>query len=279
MQIHPSAIISKNAKIGSGTIIGPNVIIEDQVEIGSDNHIMPGVFIGSGTTIGNRNQIHLNAVIGHIPQDLAYKNTPSFTKIGNENTIREFTTIHRGTKEGSATSIGDSNFFMAYSHIGHNCQVGNKNIFVNQASLAGYCVVEDQAFLSGMTAIHQFCRVGRLAMISGVSASNKDIPPFVICGGRPAIALGINVVGMRRAGFSAAVRQEIKKAFKLLYTSGLNTSQALQEIKSSLFSAEAQHLVNFVENSKRGIIDDKATETLSAKKLSDILDAGEISPV
>ncbi len=257
-KIHPTAILGKNVLLGSGNTVGPHVILEDDVKIGNSNTILQGATLCTGTEIGDNNQIHMHAVIGHSPQDLAYKNEPTFTRIGNGNTLREFITIHRGTKAGTATRIGDSNYLMAYCHIAHNCIIGNHVIMVNQASLTGYVEVEDRAFLSGMTGFHQFTRIGRLAMVSALSAANKDIPPYMIAGGRPATVLGINVVGLRRAGISAAVREEIKKAYKLLYRAGLNTSQALEIMKKDLVSSEVAHLIQFVENSKRGIIDNRS---------------------
>ena len=273
--IHSSAIIGKNVNIGSDNTIGPNVTIEDGVKLGSHNRILQGAFIARGTELGDHNEIHMNAVIGHAPQDIAYKNEATFTKIGSRNIIREFVTIHRGTKEGTATVIGDGNFIMAYCHIAHNCHLGNSIIMVNQASLTGHCVVEDRVFLSGMTGFHQFTRIGTLAMVSALTAINKDIPPYVVCGGRPGIAQGINVVGMRRAGIGPQVRAEIKEAYKLLYRSGLNVSQALDRIKSSLKSPEVAHMVAFIEASKRGILDGSAVETLSHRKNRNTTDAAE----
>lgn len=265
-EIHPSAIIGKQVEIGANNTIGPNVILEDGVKIGSHNKILSGAYLARGTQLGDHNMIHMNTVIGHQPQDLAYKGEPSFTKIGSKNVIREFVTIHRGTTEGTSTVIGDSNFLMAYCHIAHNCLLGNNIIMVNQASLTGHCVVEDKAFLSGMTGFHQFTRIGTLAMVSALTAINKDIPPYVICGGRPGVAQGINVVGMRRAGIGPAVRAEIKEAYKLLYRSGMNVSQALETIKQSLKSPEVAHMVSFIEASRRGILDGSAVETLSHRK-------------
>lgn len=253
--IHPTAIIGKDVRLGTGNAIGPNVMIEDGVRIGNENLIMAGAFIARGTELGNENEIHMNAVIGHTPQDLAYKGEETFTRIGSKNVIREFVTVHRGTKAGTATVIGDSNFIMAYCHIAHNCLLGNNIIMVNQASLTGHCTVEDRAFLSGMTGFHQFTRIGTLAMVSALSAFNKDIPPFVMCGGRPGVAQGLNVVGMRRAGIGPAARAEIKEAYRLLYRSGLNVTQALDAIKKSLHCPEVAHFVRFIEESKRGIID------------------------
>ena len=265
-QIHPTAIVGQNVVMGSGNTIGPHAILEDGVKLGSGNTLYQGVTLCAGTAIGDNNQIHMHAVIGHAPQDLAYKNEPTFTHIGDNNVIREFATIHRGTKAGTATHIGDNNYLMAYCHVAHNCLIHNYVILVNQASLTGHVEVEDRAFLSGMTGFHQFTRIGRLAMVSALSAANKDIPPYMIAGGRPAVVLGINVVGLRRAGISAAVREEIKKAYKLLYRKGLNTSQALEIMKKDLPSPEVKHLIHFIENSKRGIIDGAGEDTLKARK-------------
>ncbi len=277
-QIHPTAILGKNIEIGLGTVIEAYAVLEDNVKIGAHNRIRTGAYLASGTEIGNHNDIHMHAVIGHTPQDLAFPGQPSKTLIGDHNQIREFATIHRGTKPGSATVIGNHNYIMAYCHLAHNVTLGNRVILVNNASLTGYCEVEDGAFLSGMTGFHQFTRIGRLALVSALSAVNKDIPPFMICGGRPGVAVGINVVGLRRAGIGAEARQEIKQAFKLLYRSGLNTSQALEAIKNSLKSPEAAHLAAFIENSKRGIIDSAtAFDTLQARKGAGTIPSAEDS--
>ena len=251
--IHPSAVIGKTVRLGDANEIGPGCVIEDGAVLGSRNKLWMNVYVGPGTTIGDDNQIHMGAVIGHVPQDLAFKNAPTFTTIGHRNTIREYVTIHRGTKEGTATTIGDDGFFMANVHIAHNCEVGNRVIMVNVASLTGYCVVEDGAFISGIVGLHQFTRIGRLAMISALSAVNKDVPPYMLCGGRPAVIQGLNVVGMRRAGFPAPIRDEIKRAYRFLYRSGLNVTNALEAIERECKSPEVRHLVAFVKASHRGI--------------------------
>ena len=252
--IHPTAIIGKNAKLDEGNQIGPHVVIEDDVEIGRGNIFHANAYIASGTRIGSANEIHMGAIIGHVPQDVAYrKGLVSFTRIGDHNIIREYATIHRGTEEGSSTVIGNHNFLMANAHVPHNCVVGNRVIMVNFASLSGYCVVEDEAFISGMVGLHQFVRVGRLAILSALSAANKDVPPFMLCGGRPARAQGVNVVGLRRAKIAPATREEIRQAYRLLYRSGLNVSQALEAMEKDLHSEEAKHLMAFIRASKRGI--------------------------
>lgn len=253
--LHPTAIIGQDVVIGPGCSIGPHVIIEDGVRLGANNRIMAGAMLCSGTSLGTGNEIHMRAVIGHVPQDTSFSGKPSKTLIGDNNTIREFVTIHRGTAPGSATVLGSGNLIMAYCHIAHNCHLGNHITLVNQASLTGHCVLEDRVFLSGMTGLHQFTRVGRLAMLSALSAVNKDIPPYILCGGRPAVALGVNIVGLRRAGIGPEARGEIKQAFKLLYRSGLNVGQAVEAIQKNLRSPEVAHLLKFISESERGILD------------------------
>ena len=270
MSIHPSAIIGKNVSLGEGNEIGPHVIIEDGVKIGSRNKIWPGAYICKGTEIGDRNEIHMSAVIGHAPQDLAYKGAPTKTIIGNDNIIREFTTIHRSTTEDSETVLGDHNFLMAYAHVGHNCQVGNKVIMVNNATLGGYCIVEDGVFISGMVVVHQFCRIGTLAIVGGLSAINRDTPPYTISAGRTTVVCGVNTIGLRRAKIPAATRDEIKRAFKLLYTSGLNTAHAISEIEKIATTPEVKYFVEFVKQSKRGICQSGgAEETRLAEEVED----------
>lgn len=253
MSIHPTAVIGKNVELGEGNEIGPYAIIENGVRIGSHNKIGSGVYICSGTEIGNQNEIHMHAVLGNAPQDLAYKGAPTKTTIGNKNIIREFVTIHRGTKEGTATTIGNNNFLMAYAHAGHNSQIGNQVIMVNGATLGGYCIVEDGVFISATCVAHQFCRIGRLALVSGLSAVNMDIPPYMVCGGRRSIVYAINFIGLRRAGIPADARIEIKRAYHLLYRSGLNFATATVEIEKMCKTPEVEHLIEFIRNSKRGI--------------------------
>ena len=276
--IHPTAIVGKQVQMGEGNDIGPGCIIEDSVVLGSRNKLWMNVYVGPGTTLGDENQIHMGAVIGHMPQDLAYTGAPTQTTMGHRNTIREYVTIHRGTKEGTATVIGDDNFLMANAHIAHNCHVGSKTVFANLATLAGHCVVEDGAFLSGMVVLHQFTRVGKLAMISGLSAVNKDVPPYMLCGGRPAVIQGLNVVGLRRSGIPAPLREEIKRAYKLLYRDGLAVRHALEAIQQACQSMEVQAMVTFITDSQRGICAgissesaEEEGESLLPKKISKII--------
>jgi UDP-N-acetylglucosamine acyltransferase len=206
------------------------------------------VEIGTGNSIGH------GAVIGASPQDVSFSpERKTRVEIGNDNMIREYCTIHRGTAEGSATKIGDKNFLMTGAHIGHNCEIGNNVIIANNCLLAGYVRVDDGAFLGGGSTFHQFMHIGRLVMVQGSSAFGKDLPPFVVAAERNFV-FGINAVGLLRAGFSQEDRDEIKAAFKLVYTTGLNIGQALEKAATMNFGAVAREFVDFVANAKkRGI--------------------------
>jgi len=252
MNVSPHAVVSKKAKIASDVEIGPFALIEDDVELAAGVKIWPHAYIRGGTSIGEGTQVHMGAVIGHEPQDLTYQGKKTYTRIGKRNVIREYATIHRGTKEGSATIIGDDCFFMAVSHAGHNCEIGNHVIVANGALLAGYVSVGDAAFISGNVVIHQFCRIGTLAMIGGFSGVNQDVPPYMLVRG-PSTVRSLNLVGLRRAKVARESIASLKEAYKLLYLSGLNTKQALEEIKKLKSSPELGTMVQFIESSKRGI--------------------------
>jgi UDP-N-acetylglucosamine acyltransferase len=252
--IHPSALVDPGAKIGAGVEIGPFSIIGPNVTIGERTIVQSHVAIEGEVEIGTGNLIGHGAVIGAPPQDVSFSlERKTKIEIGNNNIIREYCTIHRGTAEGSATKLGDKNFLMAGAHVGHNCEVGNNVVIANNCLLAGYVQVDDGAFLGGGSTFHQFMHIGRLVMVQGSSAFGKDLPPFVVAAERNCV-FGLNVVGLRRAGFSAKDRDEIKAAFKLVYMSGLNISQALEKAATINLGAAAREFVDFVMNSKkRGI--------------------------
>ncbi|MBF0217583.1 MAG: acyl-ACP--UDP-N-acetylglucosamine O-acyltransferase [Candidatus Omnitrophica bacterium] len=252
MSIHKTAMISNKAEIHPTVEIGSNVTIEDGVVLSQGVKVKANAYICSGTSIGENTIIHMGAVIGHEPQDHAYKGEKTFTRIGKNNVIREFVTIHRGTAEGSSTIVGDDNMFMVSSHLGHNTRVGNKVIIANGALLAGHVVVDNGAFLSGNVVFHQFCHIGEYAMIGGFTGVNKDVPPYMLVRGPSAIR-GINLVGMRRSGMPRESIGEIKEAYKLLFLSELTQEAAIARMKEELRSQEAGKLVAFIENSKRGI--------------------------
>jgi UDP-N-acetylglucosamine acyltransferase len=244
--IHLTAIIGSGAKIGANVEVGPHSIIGGAVTIGDDCVIGANVVIEGGVSIGRGNHIGHGTMIGGEPQDVSFSpTTRSRVEIGERNIIREQCTIHRGTAPDSTTRIGDENFLMVNAHVGHNCVIGNKVIIANNVLLGGYVMVEDQAFLGGGCVFHQNMRVGRLAMAQGLSAFGKDIPPFVIAAERNGI-FGLNTIGLRRAGFSAGQRDEIKRAFKLLYLSGLNTQQALENSRTMDWTEVGREFFDFV---------------------------------
>jgi UDP-N-acetylglucosamine acyltransferase len=252
--IHPTAIVDPNAKIGQGAEIGPFSIVGPDVTIGDNTIVQSHVVIEGEVVIGRGNFIGHGVIIGAPPQDVSFSpERKAKVEIGNDNIIREYCTIHRGSPDGSATKIGDTNFLMAAAHIGHNCLIGKNVVIANNCLLAGHVRVDDGAFLGGGSTFHQFMHIGRLVMVQGSSAFGKDLPPFVIAAERNSV-FGLNIVGMRRAGLSANDRDEIKEAFKLIYLSGLNTSQALGKAEAMTFGAPAREFLDFVANSKkRGI--------------------------
>ena len=254
MKIHPTAIVDPSANIGADVVIGPYAVIGAHVVIGARSVIASHVVIEADVTIGSDNAVDHATIIGTAPQDLSYSpDRKTRVEIGNENVIREHSTIHRGSTDGSLTKIGDKNFLMAGAHVGHNCEIGNNVIIANNCLLGGHVFVAEGAFLGGGCVFHQNIRVGRLAITQGASAFSKDIPPFVIAAERNYI-FGLNVIGLRRAGFSAKDRDEIKAAFKLVYTSELNISQALEKAAPMKFGAAAREFLDFVANAKkRGI--------------------------
>jgi len=253
-KIHPTAIVDRDAQIGAAAEIGPFSVIGPQATIGEKTIVQSHVVIEGEVAIGTRNFIGHGAIIGAPPQDVSFSpERKTRVEIGNDNIIREYCTIHRGSPDGSATKIGDENFLMAGAHIGHNCVVGNNVIIANNCLLAGHVRVDDGAFLGGGSTFHQFMHIGRLVMVQGSSAFGKDIPPFVIAAERNSV-FGVNVVGLRRAGFSTKERDEIKTAFKLVYLSGLNVSQALRKAAPMNLGAPAREFLDFVANAKkRGI--------------------------
>jgi UDP-N-acetylglucosamine acyltransferase len=254
LKIHPTAIVDPAAKLGTDVEVGPYVVIDGPVGIGERSTIQSHAVIEGSVSIGAGNVIGHGAIIGAPPQDLSSSlDRQTKIDIGDENIIREHCTIHRGSAEGSATKIGHKNFLMAGAHVGHNCEIGNNVIIANNCLLGGYVRVDNGAFLGGGCVFHQHMHIGRLVIAQGGSAFGKDIPPFVIAAERNYV-FGLNVVGLRRAGFSAQDRNEVKSAFKLIYTSGFNIAQALEKAAAMKFSGAAREFLEFVANAKkRGI--------------------------
>ena len=252
MKQHPTAIIDAKAEIDDDVTVGPYTIIEGPVRIGSGTRIMAHAHISGNTQMGCDNEVHIGAVIGHLPQHLSYEGCKSGTVIGDRNVFREYVTVHRSWEEGGKTKIGNDNFLMGLSHIAHDCIVGNKVIIANGALLGGHVEIEDRAFLSGNAMFHQFVRVGAIAMVSGGAAVTKDVPPYCTAVGRTSV-VGINVIGLRRAGISAESRKQIQEAFKIFFRSGLNAKNALKKIEFLEECEEVAKFVEFIKNSKRGI--------------------------
>ncbi len=253
--IHPTVIIHHGAEIDEGVEIGPYSVIGKDVQIGRGTVIASHVVMDGWTTIGTGCRIHQFASIGAPPQDITYKGEKTEVIIGNNNVIREFVTIHRGTvKGGGQTVIGDKNFLMAYAHIAHDCKIGNNVIMANAATLAGHVRIEDYAIIGGFVAIHQFANVGAYAIIGGASAITHDVPPYVMAVGNRAKLYGLNKVGLRRQGFSREEIDTLKKTYNILFRSGLTLKDAVgkleQEMKHSIHVAR---LLEFIKNSKRGI--------------------------
>src|SRR5437016_9177564 len=259
--VHPTAIVDGRAQIGAGVEIGPFSIIGPDATIGEKTIVQSHVVIEGEVVIGTGNFIGHGAIIGAPPQDISFSpERKTKVEIGNDNIIREYCTIHRGSPEGSATKIGNKNFLMGGAHIGHNCVIGNDVVIANNCLLAGHVRVDDGAFLGGGSTFHQHMHVGRLVMVQGSSAFGKDLPPFVIAAERNYV-FGLNIVGLRRAGFSQNDRYEIKAAFRLVYQSGLNISQALEKAATMKFGAPAREFLDFVANAKkRGICPYKTLE-------------------
>jgi UDP-N-acetylglucosamine acyltransferase len=256
--IDSSAIVDPRAQIGEGTTIGPHAVIGPRVTIGANCRVGASAVIDGWTDIGDDTEIYPFASIGQVPQDLKFRGEETRLVIGRRNIFREFVTIHRGTRGGGGvTRIGDRNVFMAYVHVAHDCHVGHDTIFGNMATLGGHVFVDDFANISAGSGVHQFCRVGRHAFIGGYSVVTKDALPFArTVGSRPARIFGVNTIGLMRRGIAADVIAKLKRSFRYLLQSKLNTTNALQQIERdrSLACAEVQYLLDFIRTSQRGVI-------------------------
>jgi len=252
-QIAPSARIHPDAVIGPGVRIGEFCIVESDVVISAGCMLEPYVYVKRWTTLGEENEISAGTVLGTDPLDKNFSGERSYLRIGNRNKIREHYTISRGTAPESVTQIGDSNYIMTSGHIAHNCAIGNHTVIASCALLAGYVEVEDQAFISGGVVVHQYSKIGRLAMIGGNTRINSDVPPFFLYAGHDVEAKGLNVVGLKRAGYKLSDITTLKRAYQILYRSGLKLQDALVRIETEIPTPETQHLVAFIRRSERGI--------------------------
>jgi UDP-N-acetylglucosamine acyltransferase len=252
-RIHPTALIAPEAQLADDVVVGPYVTIEGAVHIGPGCILRPQVHLIGPLTLGNHNLVYTGAVLGERPQHLKYTDEPTGVEIGDHNIFREHVTVHRGTTHSWTTRIGSHNFFMAGSHVAHDCQIGNQCILANGALLGGHCVVEDNVFLAGNCAVHQFVRIGRLALLSGCSATSKDIPPFIMQQEHNSI-VGVNVVGMRRVGMSTADIDAVRRAFHIIFREGHLIPPALACVEQELGSVPAvAELIAFIRRSTRGI--------------------------
>lgn len=254
MTIHPTALIDPSAKLGVGVVVGPYAVIEADVAIGAGSTVGPHAVICRYTTLGERCRVHAHAVIGDTPQDLGFREVVSHTRIGNDVVMREGVTIHRGTKEGTVTEVGDGCFLMANSHLAHNVQLGRQVILANGVLLAGYVEVGDKCFIGGNSAVHQFCRIGRLAMVGGGVSLSVDAPPFcmVRTGSLNELA-GLNTVGLRRSGIGSEARLALRSAFHRIFVSGSNRKETLAALRQEGASGPVLELIDFVAGSKRGV--------------------------
>ncbi|MCE5199869.1 MAG: acyl-ACP--UDP-N-acetylglucosamine O-acyltransferase [Armatimonadota bacterium] len=252
-EIHPTAIVDNSAELGEGVIIGPYCIIGQNVQIGDDTRLESHVVIDRNTKMGKGCKVLSGAVLGGAPQDYKFKGEDTYLIIGDGNIIRECVTLHRASGEGHATTIGDNNMLMAYCHVGHNCTLGSNITMANTVGISGHVVVEDRVVFGGIVGVHQNVRIGKLAMIGGFSKILQDVPPFAMVEGRPTRVYDLNKVGLRRSGVGPQARAGLRMAYKLLYRSNLNTSQALEAIKEQIEpSPELQYLVDFVSSVRQG---------------------------
>jgi UDP-N-acetylglucosamine acyltransferase len=250
--IHPTAIIHPQAQLDPTVRAGPYALVDEHVVVGAGCWIGPQVHLTGHTNIGVNNSFHTGCVIGDAPQDLRYKNEPTRLCIGDHNVFREHVTVHRSNKEAEETIIGSHNFLMAHSHVGHNARVADHVIMANGALLGGHVEVQDGAFISGSCLVHQFVRVGALALMQGGSALSKDLPPYCVVRGVNGIC-GLNSIGLRRAGFTAQERLELKRLYHALFRSGQNLRAAVATARQEFKSNCARALLDFVDVSKRGI--------------------------
>lgn len=254
--IHPTAIVDPKAEIAEGVQIGPYSVIEKDVVIGEGTKIGAHAVIGEGTRIGKQCQIYQFASVGEAPQALVYKGEKTSLILGDQNIVREFVTLNRGTAQGGGkTVIGNGNLFMAYAHVAHDCVIGNRIILANGATLAGHIELEDHAIIGGLSAVHQFCRVGIHAFVSGMTGIAQDLPPFMLASGSRAKLYGLNTVGLKRFNFSDVTIRALKKAYRIIFRSSLTLTKAVKTVEEDdIFSIpEVKHLLDFIQHSKRGI--------------------------
>src|SRR5947209_10584262 len=254
-RIHSTAIISPEAEIGADVAVGPYAIIGDNCVVGDGCVISPRATLERNVTLGANVKVGIGTILGGLPQDLKFAGEETTVEIGEGTVIREYTTINRGTAHSFKTTVGQSCLLMSYVHLAHDCHIGNNVILSNVVQLAGHVIVEDRVIVSGLSAAHQFVRIGRHSFIGGCSRVSKDIPPFLKAVGNPVKLYGLNTVGLQRSGVDEATIRELKRAYRLLFRSDLNVSQAMERVQNELEALpEVRELVRFVEASERGVV-------------------------
>ena len=272
MNIHPQALVSPQAKLGHGVTVGPFSIVEADVTIGDHCTLAARVVIKSGTTLGHHNQVFEGAVVGGLPQHTRMPEQLGRVEIGSHNTIRENCTIHRALHEGTITKVGDNNLLMVGVHIAHDCTVADNTIFANNVLLGGFVNVGERAFVSGGVGVHQFCRIGRLAMVGGCARIVQDVPPYVTIDGHSGLIVGLNLVGLRRNGYSPDDIVQLKEAYRLIYRHGLRWVEVLEHLKEEFTTGPAADFYPFLSQGKRGFVQERRmppTATLKLRRESD----------
>lgn len=253
MSIHPTAVIDPRAEIDSEAEIGPYVVIDGAVKVKRGTRVMSHAYLTGWTEVGENNEIHPGAILGGEPQDRAYEGEKSYLQVGDCNIFREYVQVHRGTTAGSSTVIGNQNFLMATAHVGHNCKLGNHIVLANGVLLGGYVDVGNNVFISGNCVVHQFVRIGDYALMRGLSGTSRDIPPYAIVDWQHTVR-GVNVVGLKRAGFSDQRIRAIREVFRILFRKGRNLALAMKEIENHAeANSDVLALMEFIKSSKRGV--------------------------
>lgn len=267
MSIHPLAAVSPDAKLGVGVKVGAFATVEAGVELGDFCTVANGAVVKAGTKAGCHNEFHEHSVVGGAPQHAARPDQIGHLVIGDHNVFREYVTIHRALKPGTATVVGNHNYVMAGTHFGHDSVVGNNCIFANNALLGGHVHVEDRAFVSGAVAVHQFCRIGRLAMVGGHARVVQDVPPYMLLDGQSSCIVGLNVVGLRRSGHSADDIAELKAAYRVIYRRGLCWSDVLAALRQEFTAATVEHLLSFLRSGTRGFAQERRAPPATTLRL------------
>ncbi|MGD9724639.1 MAG: acyl-ACP--UDP-N-acetylglucosamine O-acyltransferase [Pirellulales bacterium] len=272
MNIHPQAVVSPQATLGRDVTIGPFAIVEAGATVGDECKLGARVVIKSGTTLGPHNQVFEGAIIGGMPQHVRMPENPGQVIIGSHNTIRENVTIHRALHDGAVTRIGDHNLLMVGMHVAHDCTIGSNTIFANNALLGGFVSVADRAFVSGAVAVHQFCRIGRLAMVGGCARVVQDIPPYVMIDGHSGLVVGLNLVGLRRNGYSTEDVNQLKAAYRVIFRRGLRWADVLDQLKREFSTGPAADYFPFFSQGTRGFVQERRmppTATLKLRRAAD----------